>query len=322
MMLCLALGFAVVLPVQAADFTKLLPSETEAVMTFNMKQLVASGIYDKYLKERVEKMIDDSKEAGDFMKMTGLDPLTDIGRIIISGSGSDPSSMSAVVLVEGKFDPAKLNAAMAEAAKKEKDKISVVQDGDLTMYKMSQPDSDTALFATIVDEGMMVMATSKDLVKDTLARRAGTKKGTISKELAGVLRKIDDKATMTMAFVTKGKTEALPIPQPEVAKIVEKIHTISVALDVTKDVSLNIGVGVDDEDSAKELGEQLAAVVPQAKSMVALFAIQQPKLKKPLNDIVNTLKTAVDGQVISLKMVIPSSAVDALMNMLKDNIEN
>lgn len=314
--LCLVAGMS--LPARAADIENVLPNDTEFVMSFNIKQLLDSAIVKKYASDMIDQAVENSPEAQQFMELTGLDPRKDLTRIIMAGSGSDPSDMSAVVLMEGNYDPTKLNAVLAEVARAKSEMISVIKDGNLTLYKIEGPESPTPLFAHVANKSLVVMATSKDLVKDTLAKTTGAKKGGVSKELSSLLGRVKDDASMYMIAVVKGKTDNIPIPNPDVAKIVENIETVSLSLNLTADVAIDLGVGVNDEDAAKELGDQLAMAIPQAKSFVQLFAIQQPKLKKPLNDIVTSLKSGVNGKVVSLKVNIPASAVDALINAARE----
>jgi len=317
-LLTLSLLVGTTMSARAADIAGVLPNDSEFVMQLNIKQLLGSKIVKTYASEMVDQFMENSPEAQQFTQLTGLDPRKDLSRIIIAGSGSDPTSATAVILLEGTYDVVKLNTVLAEVARAKSEMISVVKDGNLTMYKIEGPDSPVAMYATVADKSLVVMATSKELVKDTIAKKNGTKKGNVSKDLATLLDRVKDESSMYMVAVTKDKTKGLPIPQPEVADIVEKIHGISMSLNVNADIALDINVGVEDEDIAKELGGKLAELIPQAKLAIGFVTNSQPKLAKPLKDIVNTLKSGVSGKVITLKISVPATAVDSLIKFAKE----
>jgi len=314
--MCLVVGLAASAQAQS-PIAGILPNDSEVVVSVNIKQILESPLVKKHAADMVDQAIANSKEAKQLMEISGLDPRKDVSRVIMSLSGSDPSSMEAVVLVEGTYDPAKLNAAMAEFARAKNEVLSLVKDDDMTFYKYQGPESPQPTFIHVADKSLLVMASSKELVKDTLAKKTGGKKGGVSPEIKELLGRIKDDSSMFFVANIKGKTENLPIPNPEIAKVVEKIESLSLSVNLTQDVSIDLGVGNTDEDSATELGDLLAAGIPQAKSFVQLFALQQPKLSAPLKDIVSTLKAGKSGKIVSLKMSVPSKSVDALIDAAK-----
>jgi len=314
--LCLFVG--TIVPIRAADLAAVLPNDSEVVTQINVKQLLTSAVVKKYAATMIDDFMEKSPEAMQFSQLTGLDPRKDIGRIVIAGSGSDPSNIKGVVLLEGTFDVVKLNTVLGEIARTKNEAVSVVKDGDLTIYKMKGPDSPMTLFATIADKSLIVAGTSVEVVKDTIAKKNGTKKGKVTKELHDLLGRMNDDNSFSFVAVTKGKGEGLPIPQPEIARIVEKMHGISLSLNVSAEIALELGISVEDAEIANEFGDLLAQAIPQAKAFVKVIAIQQPKLKKPLTDIVATIKSSVNDKVISVNLSVPALAIDALINAAKD----
>jgi len=227
-LLTLSLLVGTTMSARAADIAGVLPNDSEFVMQLNIKQLLGSKIVKTYASEMVDQFMENSPEAQQFTQLTGLDPRKDLSRIIIAGSGSDPTSATAVILLEGTYDVVKLNTVLAEVARAKSEMISVVKDGNLTMYKIEGPDSPVAMYATVADKSLVVMATSK------------------------------------------------------------------------------------------ELGGKLAELIPQAKLAIGFVTNSQPKLAKPLKDIVNTLKSGVSGKVITLKISVPATAVDSLIKFAKE----
>src|SRR5690349_4649491 len=99
----LALSLALALPALAAapagSYEKYLPDETDGVITINVRQLLDSELIKKAGLDKALAGEDAQKALG----VIGLDPLKDIDRVVIAG-GKDEG----LVIIQGKFDPAKL----------------------------------------------------------------------------------------------------------------------------------------------------------------------------------------------------------------------
>src|SRR5215470_9034222 len=113
--LTLAAALAVALtalPARAADAVKYLPDDTQAVVSFNVRQFLDSALVKK---ANLDKALERDAGAQNVLKDLGLKPLKDVERVLFARGASDEAS---AVIFQGTFDPAKLHAK-AEAVLKE-----------------------------------------------------------------------------------------------------------------------------------------------------------------------------------------------------------
>ena len=98
---------AVVLAAQttrAADPDKLLPADAEFVLSVNVKQIVESDIIKKYALAQMKQALQ-GNDAQKMLKELGLDPLKDIDRVVLGGSGKwfHAASLPGVFVAKGKL---------------------------------------------------------------------------------------------------------------------------------------------------------------------------------------------------------------------------
>src|SRR5437762_221558 len=86
--LTLALAFVSV-PAQAAEVSKFLPSDSEAVWTLNVKQLLDSGLVKKYAMAEITKNLKGNADAQKAMAALGFDPLKDVSALIWAHANLD-----------------------------------------------------------------------------------------------------------------------------------------------------------------------------------------------------------------------------------------
>jgi hypothetical protein len=289
----LAAGFSA--PARAADPDKLLPKDADTVIYFNMKQLVGSDIIKKYALEQLKQALD-GQEAKKLLEDMGLDPLKDIDTIWAGTSGKDQTDMKALLVIHGKFDPEKLLKAADAASKKDGDKFSIVKDGNTTLFKY-QPEEGNPLYGTVVDETTVIAASDKKILAEALKQKDAAK-APISAELTALVKKQDAKVTMFVASVTKGKFKDIKVPQQlpidlsGFEKALPNTDSMSIVLKVTGDVTLEITMGMKDEDAAEDMAGAMAKLVDGIKGLIPLVTAADPRAK-PLADVVKTIKTDV-----------------------------
>src|SRR5207248_2681975 len=172
---------------RAAEPDKLLPADSEFVLSVNFKQIVESDIIKKYALAQIKQALDGA-DAKKFLSDLGLDPIKDVERVVIGGSGKDQTDTKGLVIIHGKFDPEKLFKAAEAQTKKDPDHFTLVKDGNDKMFKY-QPDNGNPVYATVVDETTVIAGSDKKMV--TTALGAGTKKPALGKDLSALITKQD-----------------------------------------------------------------------------------------------------------------------------------
>jgi hypothetical protein len=314
----LAVALAAVLaagpPVRAAEPDKLLPADSEFVISVNVKQIVDSDIVKKYALEQIKQALQGA-DAKKFLTDLGLDPLKDVDRFVVGGSSKD-SDVKALTVLRGKFDPDKLYKAAEAQTKKDPDHFSLVKDGKDVMFKY-QPETGNPVYGTAVDETTVILGTEKKLVSTALA--ATGKKSAVSKDLAALVAKMDDKASLWGVWVTKDKLNNAKFPKgggapPGLAEQVQKMETVAAVVRVTADITFEVTVGMPNADSADEFGKMIDDMLQQAKGALPFLAAMQPQLK-PLVEVVKTIKSATKDKAVVVTGKMAGSAIGELLKL-------
>jgi len=299
---------------RAAEPDKLLPADAEFVASFNVRQILDSEIIKKYALEQMKQTLQ-GNDAQKFLKELGLDPLTDVTKVVVGGSGTDQTDVKGLMIVRGKFDPDKLYKAAEAQTKKDGDRFTLVKDGKDVMFKYT-PDNGNPVYGTVVDDGAVVLGTDKAIITTALAAATANKKPALKGEMANLVGRMDDKASMWMVALTKNKLDKLKLPQggpgADLAKQLPNLDNMTVVVRVTTDVNLDVSLGLKDEASADEMLRQLDDLLSQAKGFLA-FAAGDPKMK-PVADFVKSIKTGAKGRNITLSAKMPGDAIGKLVN--------
>jgi hypothetical protein len=306
------------IPARAGDLEKFFPKETDGIISFNMEQLVGSELVKKYALAMIEDQLKNNPQAQAIADATGLDPLKDFKRITIAGGGDNPQEPKFVIVIDGKFNPKKLDAAITEVAKAKGENITLEKLDDRTVYKIIPPNNPNPIFGAIVDEKNIVFASSKEFLADAFAAAKNSKKSEVRKDLASLFDKADKDATLILVASTKGKIKGLPIPNPDAAKALETLESISAEFRVQSDVKLGITLGAESEDAAKDMDALISEGLKQVKQLAPLLAIQNPQLK-PVADMVQSIKNSVKGVRVTLSAELSGEAIDSVIKGKKDN---
>jgi hypothetical protein len=312
----LAVVLAAAPTARSAEPDKLLPADSELVAYVNVRQIIESEIIKKYALEQMKQTLQ-GNDAQKFLKELGLDPLKDVDKVVIgmSGTPGNPNDARGLLIVRGKFDPDKLYKAAEAQTKKDGDRFSLIKDGQDVMFKY-QPDTGNPVFGTVVDDGAVVLGTEKKIISAALKAATANRKPALKGEVATLVGRMDDKASMWVVALTKDKLDKLPLPMggpgADFAKQLPNLDNVTMVLRVTTDVSLDVGLGLKDEASADDMIKQLDDLLGQAKGFLA-FAAGDPKMK-PLADFVKSIKTGVKGKTITISAKMPGDAIGKLIN--------
>src|SRR5581483_12018900 len=117
-------------PARASELDKYFPDGTFMVVSFNVKQLL-----DAPLVKGDEKTFKKGMgEATKLLEGFGVDPTKDLDRVILA-VGDQLKPQNVVLLLEGKFDPAKVQAKLKEMAQQKKNNLEVTSEGGATIYE-------------------------------------------------------------------------------------------------------------------------------------------------------------------------------------------
>lgn len=301
---------------RAAEPDKLIPNDADTVISVNVRQVIDSDIVKKYALEQIKQFLA-GQDAQDFLKKIGLDPLKDIDRVIVAGSGKDQNDIKGLMIIHGKFNAERLYQEAEAQTKRDPDKFSLVKDGKDVMFKF-QPENGNPLYGTVVDDNTIIAGTDKKIVTTALATANSDKKPVFNKQLAGMITKMDDKASVWVVAIVKGKLDNAKLPGGGGAAGVQdqlaNMDNVTAVIRVTTDVTIDVTIGMKDDASADEMGKAVDEILVQVKGFAPLLAANDPKMK-PLADAAKTLTSRVKGRDVIISAKIPGTAIGQLLNM-------
>lgn len=311
-------ALATLTPCARASDPKYLPSDTEWVFTFNIKQILDSPMV-KAQKDHLEQakgMLEaqlENNPAGKYIKDAGFNVFKDLHTVTFASAGNKEPDF---VLVEGNFNVDKFVAAAEDAIKNTGgDVVKVTKSGKLKIFEITPP-GEKRMFATLLNNKTMLACSTKEALDDAVARVGGTKKSTLKKEFKALLETTNSK--QSMSFVATGAalakmTEGAPIPNVDAANMVlQGIDGFSVAITVAKDIQFQLGINAKDEENAKKMAQIGNASLFFMRTLAAQKAKEDEKLA-PIVDIAKTLRITSQGSNILLRGEATVDAIDKLM---------
>lgn len=312
---------------RAAEPDKLLPAEADTVAVVNVKQILESDIVKKYALDQLKQLLD-GQDAKKLLGDLGLDPLKDIEKLVVASMdtkfarGAEPQFL---IIVHGKFDPEKLYKTAEIESKKDADKFAMIKDGNTVMFKYQGAEGQPPVYATVVDDKTVVAASEKKLITNALKAADAAKPATLKKELSELIKKADEKASLYVISLVKGKLDEIKIPMgggiPEklgaklgdIEKSLPKLESVAVSIKIAGDVNLDVTIGMKDEDAALDFRNAIEDVFKELKPLAQLAGAVEPRAK-PLSDILATVKTVNKAKDVTITGKVTGANIGKMVN--------
>jgi hypothetical protein len=157
------------------------PDDTNFVLLVNVKQALASPLYTGNYQKPVEALLAGPAIPAP-LKDLGFDPLKDVDRIVLFlGRSSHSDNISTppapVIVVRGRFRPAKLHEKLAGFSKDYPKTVQVHDGKGGKVYELRGPPGlGLNGFVAIPDGGTVILTGRKEQALEALARAAGKKR--------------------------------------------------------------------------------------------------------------------------------------------------
>jgi len=294
------------------DVTSYLPAETDAVLTVQARRVADSELGKKVGTDLLKTALRAIKPAAVAVEATGLDPMKDFDFITVGMDLDNTDPPRPFALFEGKFDTRKIEASVASYMKEHPDKVSAVTIGGKSAYKVPGPRDAETMYAAIIDDTKMVVASSEKDLTGAFAAAAGGRKPVISKELAGLLSRTKSPAPIFVRAWVKGKFNDVKLPD----KLQARVHSIewaTAAVGVNKDVTVTVTLGATDETNAQQLSDLLGGTVGLVRLQIVAAAEDQPELK-PVADLLRATKVAPSGKTVVATGSVKGEAIEKALH--------
>jgi len=305
---------------RAAEPDRLLPASSDSVLQVNVRQILDADITKKYALEQLKQLLE-GNDAKKILTELGLNPLKDIDQVVMGSSGANKDDMKLLIIVHGKFNVDKVTRAAEAQTKRDPDKLSKVVEGNTTMYKTTIDNLDKDLYASILDENTIVVASEKKMVITAAKTNSGNEPANIKGELASLIRKIDGKASIYAASIVKGKLDEvkipgggqLPIDLSAFQELLPKIETLSFVVQVKSDVSIEITVGMKNDTAANDFQTAFDEFMKQVKPLIQIAGAAEPRAK-PVIDIIGTIKSSTKNKDVVIVGKVTGANIGKMVN--------
>ena len=298
-----------------AQQIKILPAETELVVILNVKQFLASEVVKKnpamldMAKGKITEQLEEKGIAG-YLKKADFDLFRDLSSITFASLGGGRNPEEGFILLQGKFDADKIEAAVLEASKEAGNgaKVKLITIGKVKAFEVT-PKDEKVMYVGILNNQTMIACSAKADFSAAVDRLSGSRKsGTFKSEaFESLLQTVDNKQTITIAATSKqlkklADSVADKVPEGaagDQAKaalaVLDQMEGFSVAVTLQKNIDLKVGVNTKDAETATKYEGLAKLFIGIAKMKVAEQA-QMNEHVAPAGEIVDSLPRSRQGQ--------------------------
>jgi len=322
-----ACGFGLLIGSTAqAQPTKLLPNDTEMIVTFNLQQILGSEVIKSnkaildLVKGQLNQQLED-KGVAKHLKTAGFDLFTDLHSVTLAmPGGRDPKET--FVVVQGKFDAEKIEAAAMAAAKDDGSELKFVTIAKVKALEVT-PKNEQPVYIGILDKKTMIACASKADFTEAVGRLTGTMEAKFKADaVKALLKTINAKQSISvlstsalLAKLAEGAPQAGGAQAKQALDVLKQTDGLSAAITIQKDIDFQVGVNAKDNDTASKYADAANLGMGLAKMQVAQLAKQNEKLA-PAADIMNTIKISAQGANILVRGQISFENLQKLLENL------
>ena len=309
-----------------AQAIKLLPNDTELIVTVNLQQILKSevvkanqAILDLVKAKITEKL--EEKGVDKHLNKAGFDLYKDLTSITVAIPGGRDSGEGFIVL-EGNFDADKIEAAAIEVNKDAGNNLKIIKIANVKAFEVAPKDEKT-MYVGILNANTLIACASKADFAEAVARLNGTKSASFKADaIKPLLQTVNNKQSISIV-ATSNVIEKLSANNPnaggdqaKVALIVLKqMEGFSAGITIEKNIDFQVGVNTKDKDTASKFAAFSDKFIQDARGKVAKLAAQNEKLE-PAVAVLQTLRAAAQGNNLMITGQVTFETLEKLLSNL------
>jgi hypothetical protein len=305
---------------------KYLPSDTEIVISVNIKQMLASEVAKTYrdLIDQAKGFLEthiQNNPAAKYLERAGFDVFRDLHAVTVASNGGKDLD-AGIIVIEGNFNAGKVRAAAAEIARDNAEVLKIIKIGGKEAWEITPP-GDKRVYAALLDDKTLVACGAEEVLKETLQRSNGAGRVALKQGVSSLLKTTSDK--QSFSFVATGPALQKVVEESGVrnaeaaAGMLGALEGLSAAVTLTRDVQFQLGMTTKDEETAKKA----AAAANGGLFMVRTLAEQKAKENvdlQPLVDISKSLRITSQGNNILLRGEVTTENLQRLIKNLPSRL--
>jgi hypothetical protein len=260
-------------PARAADADKYLPDDAQWVCRINVRQALAAPLVQQHVLPALRRLLAEQAGVAELLQAIAIDPFKDIDSIVLAGP-MPPSTDKGLAIVRGRYDLAKIQAAVEDRAAKSAEAIKIHKHGSRSIYQFTHTGKTLGpLSACFLDDATLVLAPTRESVVDAIAKKDGDRPTVIDKDLHALIARSDDRQTVWLAALASKELKKTLSTSPETEKLFQNLQHGSGSLTVGTGLQLDCVIQTRDAGTAGELRKFLEAV----KAILSLAALDSKR---------------------------------------------
>jgi nitrogen regulatory protein PII len=293
----------------AAEPDKLVPSDADAVVVFNVRQTLDSALVKTYALEHFKSAMKGNDQVAKLMTAAGIDPLKDVDTVTFANAGAPPKNDSLIV-IHGKFQLDKVHAAAQDYAKQNPTEVKVTGEGKARVYEITVQDN--KLFASFLDGNTLVAANSKEYLQGAV-KKDNTAKW--NKELQTALDKVKGgKDSVWVAMVVTDDMRKRLAADERTKDLATKLESVTGSVSIANDMQLSFLVNTTDAAAAQKVAKELNGLV----KLLGVLAIGNEQAKPFVELITENLKVNSKDKAATIEMKISETQLKKAVSPDKD----
>jgi hypothetical protein len=295
-------------PIWAADYAQYLPDDTEFVIHANISQALDSGLAKKYLLPQIEETLKGKSEIREILTALGLDPLKDLQSLTIALPGK-VSEKKWTALIQGQFDQSKIQTTGEAFGSQQAGSLKSHKEGGATIFEFQDAKHSQSAFAAFVDQSALLVASTKDPIRNALAKKDPTKPSSLNKDLLALMKEGSDKESLWLALVPDQVIKTLPQNNKQVMDIANKVKSIKGGITVTDGIKFSVRIQTPDAKAARDIRQTLVGI----QSILILAVTSNDQLKEfgpTLTDIINSIKFTLDKSAVGVDLNVTAKQIE------------
>jgi hypothetical protein len=287
----------------AVEPDRFISPKAESVVSLNVRQTMDSPLVKKYALDLIRGVVEANPDIQNLAKAAGLDVTKDIDSVLVTTeTGAD--AMKILVVVRGKFDVTKFEAALAQQAKSNPKALKITREGDATVYEAAN--DGTRTFAAFADAKTIVASSDRAHLLAAL-KSNGNQAPKPRPELAEALKKISGNESLYLAMVMTPELRKSLEKNDQTKELAKVFVSLSGAVTVTDTIQIDLSATTTDPASAKKFAD-FANTIKNALPALAKAADNE-KLVPLAETIQKSAKVGSQGTGASLSLKLTEDVI-------------
>ena len=290
---------------QAVEPDPYLPTDAHWVASLDVRQFANAPLVKTYFAAALRQWLADQPAFREMQHALPIDLFADVDRATSAGP-LPPRPDRGVLILQGRFDLAKVQTAAEQFARQEPRAFQIHQEANRPVYHFTEASkAGMPLWVCFPDKSTMLLAPSRQQLTELLARKAGEPPA-LAKELRALLAGVDAKQTCWLAALASSELKKSLATSPETEKLFQSLQHLSGGASVGEGLQLNFVLQTNNAGTAGELRKFLEG----AQAILSLAALDSKTNAPLLGNLVAAIKLGNVKDAVLIRAAVTKEQIE------------